>query len=272
MWLVLNSLATAIGILCITCGFAVAFGAAIGIARMILAWRLAPKQDPKWKRQVIAIFLVGAWLGGMFVATPFYTPYARLALPGLLAACFAASLNWAGGLRANEHESSDLQAGSVGSCLLWTLIMSVWVAMWAVLPHQTARDLPTDRQGLVRIAKEVHEMDSNNESRVIYVLGEPGLYFQLRAAREEIVAPVQEVPRQAATIDGKAVPTFLIVGPHSQSDSQFKQQWTAEKDRFELMREFEYIPSAIVWLDLHDPRKAAPEPNSHAVRLYRLKP
>ena len=149
--------------------------------------------------------------------------------------------------------------------------MAVWIAMQVVLPHQTARELPTGRLGLVRIAREVDEMDSHNESRVVYVFGEPALYFQLRAAGEEIVAPVQEVPRQAATIDGKAVSTFLIVGPHSQSDSQFKQQWTAEKDRYELIREFEYMPSAMVWLDLHDPRKPVPESNGHVVRLYRLK-
>ena len=131
---------------------------------------------------------------------------------------------------------------------------------------------PANRRGLERIARQVHATQAPEELRVIYAHGEPALYFQLRAAREEIVAPVQEVPRQAATIDGKAVPTFLLVGAHAQSDSEFQQQWAAAQDRFELVTTFDYAPSPIVWLDLHDPRKPAPESGSHVVRLYRLKP
>jgi hypothetical protein len=34
------------------------------------------------------------------------------------------------------------------------------------------------------------------------------------------------------------------------------------------------VPSKLVWLDLHDPRKAAEErgEESHAIRLYELQP
>jgi dolichyl-phosphate-mannose-protein mannosyltransferase len=272
IWLIWTSLCAGIGILVLSDGFAIACGAAIGIVRMVLAWNRTQKLNAYWERETIAVCLILAWWGGMVVSTPLYTPYARLALPCLLSACLAASLNWAASLPADDQEPAQYQVGNIWGCVVWIAIVAVWFSLLAALPHSDAKNLSTDRRGLLQIAKEIRQTQSGQAARVVYVYGEPALYFQLRAAREDIVAPVQEVPRQAESIDGKAVPTFLVVGPHAQGDAQFQQQWAEWQARFELVKAFDYAPSAIVWLDLHDPRKPAPEPGTHAVRLYRFKP
>src|SRR5207244_2309054 len=77
----------------------------------------------------------------------------------------------------------------------------------------------------------------------------------LRAAGEPIVAPVEVVPVESATIDGKPVPTFLIIGPNAENDPRFQQQWKDLEGRWALVAAFAYQPSSVVWLDLHDPRK-----------------
>jgi dolichyl-phosphate-mannose-protein mannosyltransferase len=68
------------------------------------------------------------------------------------------------------------------------------------------------------------------------------------------------------------MPTFLVTGPHANRDPQFQQQWAAEKDRWELLHEYKYQPSDVVWLDLNNPQKSPKESaNLDRVRLYRLR-
>jgi dolichyl-phosphate-mannose-protein mannosyltransferase len=249
----------------------VACSAGVGLGGSVLA--ITPMRDPNSAkmRWAIGLALVMAWWMGMLVATPCYSPYPRLMLPWLLAGWLGAAICWSGVWQAGELKLLHTQHRAQMAGLLVLLVAAVvtWVLLSGSWNHIAG---PADRRGIEDIAKQVHAMSTQDDMRVIYTYGEPALYFQLRAAREDIVAPVQEVPRQAATVEGKAVPTILIVGPHSQSDARFQEQWEEGQTRFELIKTFEYVPSAMVWLDLYDPRKGAPEPGVHAVRLYRLKP
>ena len=130
----------------------------------------------------------------------------------------------------------------------------------------------SDRRGLQRIAAEIRRLHLGQQ-RAVYVAGEPGLLFQLAVAGERFVAPVQDVPASQATIDGHPIPTFLVIGPHAHRDSQLQQQWAVAKDRWQLIQVYDYQPSDIVWLDLHDPR--LPDPPDKAqlnrIEVYRLK-
>jgi hypothetical protein len=106
--------------------------------------------------------------------------------------------------------------------------------------------------------------------RAIYVYGEPAVFFQLHAAGEGIVVAVADVPMSAATFDGRAAATFLIIGPHAERDAHFQEQWNAAQDRWRLVAEYEYLPSPLVWLDLHDPRTVAGSaPQKESLHLYR---
>jgi dolichyl-phosphate-mannose-protein mannosyltransferase len=264
-------LGASIGALFLPTVVVVACGAVVGLPGSVLATLRRRDPDSAKVRGAIGVALVMAWWMGLLVATPCYSPYPRLMLPWLLAGWLGAAICWSGVWQASELKLSNGQYRARLSELLALLVAAgvVWVTQ--VGPWNRFAG-PADRRGIEKIARQMHAIPPHDELRVIYAYGEPALYFQLRAAREDIVAPVQEVPRQSATVDGKTVPTFLIVGPHSQNDAQFQEQWEEGQHRFELVKTFEYEPSAMVWLDLHDPRKPAPEPGTHAVRLYRLKP
>ena len=58
------------------------------------------------------------------------------------------------------------------------------------------------------------------------------------------------------TLNGRALPTFLIAGPHAERDPQFREQLAAAGSRWKLVQTYDYAPSTLVWLDLHDPRNA----------------
>jgi dolichyl-phosphate-mannose-protein mannosyltransferase len=139
--------------------------------------------------------------------------------------------------------------------------------------HPGRIELPADRRGLMRVAGEIRGAASE-QPRVIYVYGEPALFFQLRAAGEELAVPIQDVPQTAAALDGQSAATFLVAGPHAQRDSQFQEQLKKGTDRWRLVQSYDYAPSSLVWLDLHDPRQPASHQagSENAFRLYRFQP
>jgi hypothetical protein len=107
-------------------------------------------------------------------------------------------------------------------------------------------------------------------SRAIYVYGEPALLFQLKAAGESFVGPVQDIPGAAVNADGTTITTYLVIGPHARSDPQFRAAWKESSSRWKRVASFPYRPSAIVRLDLIDPRKEQPPKSWEKVEVYRL--
>src|SRR5262245_8875713 len=248
----------------------VAAYAATGLARAIVALRCAPGGDLERQRLAVGFCLVTAWFGGMLVATPLYTPYARLSLPLLLATWLAAALNVCDYLQQAEKRFFQSRAAPHYAAAFLTAVVFALLTLAYLRPRI---EVPSERRGIQRIAQRVRSGDASDAQRVIYVYAEPALYFQLRAAGEQIVSAVQEVPTTAATIDIRPIPTFLIAGPHAQRDPEFVRQFAAAKERWELVKEFDYQPSAVVWLDLNDPRRSPRETaDRDRVRLYRLRP
>ncbi len=269
MWLIGKSLLFAFALLLVSATFVLGIGAAIGVGRMLLAMHRAPRADAIWRTTAIGLCLVAIWWASLLVATPLYTPYPRLIMPCLLAAMLACALNWHP-LLETEGDATPYHAGSLTGCLIFGLIVVYWFGISLLSPHTDHLERLLDRRGLPGIAKEIRGAQPQASSRVIYVYGEPALYFQLRAAGEEIVSAVQEVPTSAATFDGQAIATFLVVGPHAQRDPEFLRQLAAAKERWELYKEYDYQPSAVVWLDMNDPRRSPLETaENDRVRLYR---
>lgn len=267
-----GGICVAVGFLAIfwSCAVVAGVGAMIGIARLLLA-RHQETTSPFWRQMMIGFGILTVWWAGLVLATPCYTPYPRLFLPLLLASSLGFGLNaaesvddisfWPGGW---EHARHSRIFG-----------IAILIALFAVpaifFPHEHHLLQSHQRRGLVHIAKQIRDAAANHESRVFYVFGEPALFFQLRAAGEPFVAPVQDVPKQVATLNDRAVPTYLIVGPHAQTDPQFKQQWSSVEDSWQLLEAFDYTPSAVVWLDLHDPRRPIEALAGHSIRLHQLR-
>jgi 4-amino-4-deoxy-L-arabinose transferase-like glycosyltransferase len=245
--------------------------AAIGLARF---WRTLDRtrSTNTCQRPAIVTLIVAAWWTGLLLATPLYTSYPRLVLPWQMAAWIGAALNCAAPLAARDPlPQSEWKLGRRGWLVLSVVALCLVIVLPRVVPHDEQLTLEGDRQGLLSVARQVRQTEVKGETRVIYVYGEPALYFQLRAGGEPIVMPIQDVPSQAATLEEKAIATYLIVGPHSRSDPQFHQQWAKTESQWELVSTFDYVPSAIVRLDLHDPRSAAQESPTAKFRVYRFR-
>jgi 4-amino-4-deoxy-L-arabinose transferase-like glycosyltransferase len=269
VWLAIKCLGGSVALLMLTGGFAVGVGAAMGLARMFLAFYRVQKLDAVWTQRAIGLILVGVWWAALLAATPLYTPYPRLVLPCLLAACLGCALN----LIPELEPKDGIQKGSrLVGCLVIGFMFCMGGLLAGLAPHRDHFERLMDRRGLLQVARQVRATDIRAGHRVIYVFGEPALFFQLRATGEELVSPIAELPSTAAVLDGQPITTFVIAGPHAHQDPEFARQLAAAAGRWELANEFDYRPSAIVWLDLHDPSQS---PQSTAqgdrVRLYRLR-
>ena len=214
-------------------------------------------------RRIIGLSLLAAWFGGLFFATPMYTPYPRLLLPLLIAVWLSAGLaaDW-------------LMRPQRLRVTLLILISAAGIAVAFAKPQLGSITFAADRREVQRIADEIHGNNLDKPQRVIYVYGEPAMYFQLRAAGEELAAPVATIPASAVSVNGSAAPTYLLAGPHSQNDREFRER-LANSPSWRLVKRHDYQPSALVWLDLHDARsssRAIAEEPRHAFELYEFVP
>jgi hypothetical protein len=212
------------------------------------------------ERLLVGFCLMAVWWLGLLLSTPCYTPYSRLQIPFMLAAYLAAPL-FATEFRSGPRFVSWLPL-LVGPTLLGASIVGA-----LVLPRPRL-EFSGDRLSLQTIARAIQEEANPKIPRVVYTFGEPAVFFQLRAAGEPVVAPVQDIPATATSLEGRAIPTFLVTGPHTEQDLGFQEQWTTASSNWTLVRTFEYRPSALVYLDLHDPRQ--PNRSAHAIRLYKM--
>lgn len=270
--LAFQSLLQAFVVSLLTVTLVLGIGAAVGVGRMSVALHRAPQLDASWRRRAVALALLCTWWGAMLMATPLYAPYARLTLPLILALWLATALNWSP-LLGNTEEERPLEPGRAWGCGLALVWFALLFVLQAAAPHDDHLTHTGDRRGLVRIAEQIRATDIRHQPRVVYVYGEPALYFQLRAAGEPLAAPVQTVPAASAAAAGQPIPTFLVAGPHANRDPQFQEQWSAAMDLWQLVGEYDYEPSPIVWLDLNDPRQSpASTAELDSVRLYRLRP
>ena len=233
---------------------------------------------------ITGICMLAAWWLGLLVATPCYWPYSRLLLPWLLACYLGVAifldevmLRWnAASVPQNRLERWQLPVvGGIALCSAAVLTWNTWPTRESLLTH--ARQ----RRGLIDVAaalqegmeRAIAETGQRKEpaDRVVYILGEPALLFQLASRGEQNAIPVQEFPAASASRESEPLPTFLVTGPHFEQDITSEKRLALTGKHWEFVSEHEYSPSWLVWLDLHDPRQAAGGPASqHRFKLYRF--
>lgn len=218
---------------------------------------------------LIGLALLAAWWLGLLLTTPCYTAYARLTLPFTLAAYLAAPF-----FGVSSQETADLVVARRQFSALWRVlsrlaVVAIFAGLTVLLPR-TKVPTSRDRRGLYEIAHKIRQAADPNAPRLVYVYGEPALFFQLRAAGEELVGPVQDIPAGAAVIEGKTMPTFFVVGPNTQHDADFQRNWAMASRKWKLVQSFDYQPSPLVWLDLNDPRREVAPELKNNVSVYQL--
>jgi len=246
---------------------------AVGLAWSLIVIFRSQRQDEARDRSVVATCLIAVWWAGLFAATFCYWPYPRLVLPWLMA-------SWLGTALCFQRAADLAERRQVRQNVPhWAGLVVVAIALAGIGWFSSQRTkspaavAESDRASYQKIAAQIREQLNLTDFRVIYTCGEPALLFQLRAAGEPLVAPSRDIPDEAVTVDGKPMPTFLVLGPHARGDRLCQEQWTATKDKWQLVQSYNYTPRAIVRLDLYDPRQplATDERQLNRIEVYRLK-
>jgi dolichyl-phosphate-mannose-protein mannosyltransferase len=228
-------------------------GGALGI--VLGVWTLGPtsqESHAERERSLLGLVLLGVWWCSLALATPCYWPYPRLVLPWLAA-------SWIGTALFVARIMSAKPAANLAHRLFngWSpaavLGASVAAAFLLPLDDASGRWPGRDRRELESIARQIRTIRPGANVRAIYVYGEPALLFQLLAAGEPIVAPLEYIPGEAARKGGEPIETWLVVGPHVLAEPAFQAAWQRAGAQWEVLQVVDYHPSQLVWLDDHDP-------------------
>lgn len=221
--------------------------------------------------RILAWSLTAAWWTGLLIATPCYTPYARLALGWVGGSWLAVGWLWSDMLRPLAVAGG--RARWARTAWAGVGLAAAGIFAWHTLTPSGGRSdvspsyLP--RRGVRELAEVLRREWADAPRRVIYVYGDPALFFQLRAAGEELAAPAAQIPAQPARLADQPLPTYLVVGTYAQRDPAFQRQWSERAGDWERLARHAWHPSALVWLDWEDVRwKRRP---SAAVEVYRWK-
>jgi 4-amino-4-deoxy-L-arabinose transferase-like glycosyltransferase len=277
---------------------AIALGSTIVLALIALIW-LASLGTGRWaairftsdgqgaissrESMRLAVWMVAAWFAGLFMATPLYHPYPRLALPWLVA-CWLAAGTAAGRILdrpiggARSADRPD-RWRPVGAAML-ILALAVPVAVWRGPPLAPARWIAwQDRTALegiaadllrdaARVVKEPGPARHSELDAVFYVFGEPGLFFQLQTAANESGLRFVAAPAKSLALrDPVEVAVFLVTGPHAHRSG-------TERDpavrHYRPIAAYSYRPSDLVSLDEYPAARLLENegPAADEIRLY----
>ncbi|MBW3597859.1 MAG: glycosyltransferase family 39 protein [Planctomycetes bacterium] len=232
-------------------------------------------------RSHAAAMLLG-WFAFLSLATPMYTPYVRLTLPWLAAAWLSAG--WAISEIASRLHSADIPESSaswrwrrllVAGLLAATLAGFAGAALrgapWLQRPIPAWEDRSTLAAAVDRLIEAAHENAAQSTSEaptlVFYVYGEPAVFYHLNASGRRDALTTSHLNLTMPPND--AVPVFLIVGPHSEDDPAFAQQWAEQGQAWPVVAEQLFAPSDVMRLDHVDPRSQE-EIARFRLRMYRM--
>jgi len=250
-------------------------------------------------------WLLAAWFIGLLVATPLYRAYPRLSLPWLASAWLGAGAALQAMINRRRHRAEQAEGEvnpraipiAVGLALLGGLLFyagqtrfpTVRVPGWQnrggfrPIAVELAKLAAADSAIVTPGSKDSSPIRADDVPQfVLYVYGEPGLFYQLNREQRQpnslpfvvAVAP-EDVGRLTPVKTGSIeVPTYLVTGPHADRDAGFRERWGSSASRFrQVGGTLRYRPSELVLLN-ELPASEAADPDRHphfAVRLFRVK-
>jgi len=218
----------------------------------------------------LARWILAAWFLVMFILTPLYSPYPRLALPWLCSAWIA------GGAGISVIARRMLPAAATERqtrAMRFVPLVVVLVAICATVAkssHMTSRGVTAwqDRSELRRVAERIRDR-LQDENAVVFVYGEPALFYHLRAAGVFALPGINlQTPLQLPS----GSTAYLVAGLHAENNSEFPQQLAASVLQLERIDSQPYHPSDLVLLNNDRPWELAAEqrPVVRHVLLYRI--
>jgi hypothetical protein len=216
-------------------------------------------------------WLLISWLLVMFVSTPFYQPYARLALPFLLGTFIASGCALAALARLATQGAR--RAGSTHAVTAWVPRVAALAAL-AVLV--TGIFLPTPSNPW-RPARSVAEAASSMAELIpaghrMIVVGEPDLAFYLHLTGR----PAFERLEDPKSWQNLQTPVYLVAGIYSRRAPNLRQSLEELDTSMVLLGTFPMNPKDIRLLDDFSPTQArqflAQPDDTYELRLYHLLP
>ena len=215
-------------------------------------------------RHSLAAGTLVAWLGLLFLLTPFYHPYARLLLPFTIATCLGAGV-WV------SRAIDGLQNGA--RSLAWPTVLT---AMAATLGFATFASLIPDISDPWRPSRSVAEAVSEMQTTItpgdtVFVLGAPSVAFHLRLAGR-LAEPIDGPSR----LEGLRGPAYVVTGVYAKRNPHTREVLKRMDDRLFRLGTFPLDPKDIRILDDFSPAEArrfrANPDSTYALTLYRFVP
>lgn len=264
----------------------------VGLAKM--TWRV---WRSKSLSQVAPLAVVTVGFAGLFIATPLYTPYARLLLPWsamtwLAFGLYFSEAGFMGYVGLTMSSSGDRSPQSptmqrppamrrlamvfgvlavvcVAGCFVWQVVSRGW------RPWEDRRSLAGVAEALLRDERSQRKSDPQqdledgaNESRTIFaVYGEPALVYQL-TVRGGLAVPFGSAQQ---AVEGRLAQsrTRFVLGPHAAQDRRFMASWEQASRRFNAPKQYSTVRSLLGRLDQAQfPADADRRGEFEAFRLY----
>lgn len=267
--------------------FSWVLGQGISLPRIWLAFALfglgvrltdlirAPGRGESVTPGALAGWMALAWVSSLLLTTPMYRPYPRLALP----LYFALIAGTAFGLRelkrcfrsgqqdATEGEaiSGPVSRGTKVGLVSWglaSLIISHVLVQGGVSPSLAGSPWQSRLSMETASHQIVEECNTRAASRlsssvayVVYVYGEPALYYHLcrLAPQNVVIVPVANLGFRNDPPAREPVPIFLVSGPHSARDPKYLQEREQAGERLISIAQIEVQTSDLLLLDIHSP-------------------
>jgi hypothetical protein len=247
-------------------------GAGIALARVIEAGGQAVDQT----NGGLAAWLLTAWILGLVVSVPLYTPYPRLTLPlllatwlglGVLADAVVNEIQRAAGAPKPEAKIEPLLSSRrpgrqalarARPILLLALGVGIVVSVTQRAPWEQniigwqsrtglAAQAPMIRDDLARDAGV--DLQTGLDQFAVYTYGEPALLFQLRRSGCFYVKPVKDLGFAYPDAPAPRLPSYVAFGPQAWRTRGFGEQLAKALPRLKLVGKYRYAPSDVVVLD-----------------------
>ncbi|MCA9090318.1 MAG: glycosyltransferase family 39 protein [Planctomycetaceae bacterium] len=231
--------------------------------------------------RVLPYWILLAWLASLMLAVPLYRPYPRLQLPLIVAICIAGARGLV--LMVRHLRSSASHAHLITRYGVPALLLALSLGSIVLRGGPPSTVAWESRAGLHQIALQTqqdlpHWLKDRPASQVlpleclVYVLAEPGLFYQLAALEQHGTASYVTQPASNLGMlePGKSdhrLPNLLLTGPHAHRDHP--ELLSSPPPQLILLKEVPYHESQLVLLDDMSPAEAARTPPS-VVRIWAI--
>lgn len=223
--------------------------------------------------QRIAVLFLLTWMTGLLLSIPMYRSYPRLLTPILPPAFLLFSYGYHRYIvtRTNIYLNQGVLIGKMLVRTKQLLVLAPLLLLGSFSPLLKKQEFPfhawQNRTAMLETSRTflqtVRRQTPSGKPAIIYVYGEPAIFWQLRAQGFVLTGPVQDL--RFIERDSPAE-VWLVVGPHARRNSQFLEAWKQSGMLFTKENESSVRVSDIVRRDDESRDETA------LFELYRLHP